>query len=241
MATISNTPRPGFIYDSTDGVWYPIGTGTHSHSEIAKTIVDAKGDLIVGTAADTVARQAVGTDGQMLYADSTQTNGIKWADAPASGSMTLLSTTTLSGTSTTISSISGSYKDLYVTIAGITYSAASRIKLRVNNDSTLSYFLYSTKSATLGSTWGSQIDFMQYQQPASNTANFIALTINNYASTTQLKGLSYTGTYYDDAAISQRAFWGSGGLSNTAAVTSLAFYSDTGNFSAGEIKVYGVN
>ena len=41
--------------------------------------VDAKGDLLVGTAADTVGRQAVGTNGHYLKANSTQTNGIQWA------------------------------------------------------------------------------------------------------------------------------------------------------------------
>ena len=33
MATISNQPRPGFAWDSTDNVWYPIGTGTHNHTD----------------------------------------------------------------------------------------------------------------------------------------------------------------------------------------------------------------
>lgn len=79
MATISNTPRPGYVYDSTDAVWYPIGTGTHSHNEIPKTIVDAKGDLIAATAADTVDRLAVGTNGQVLTADSTASTGLAWA------------------------------------------------------------------------------------------------------------------------------------------------------------------
>jgi hypothetical protein len=60
MATISNTPRPGYVWDATDNVWYPIGVGGHSHGEIPATIADAKGDLIVGTAADTVDRLAVG-------------------------------------------------------------------------------------------------------------------------------------------------------------------------------------
>ena len=46
---------------------------------ITKSIIDAKGDLIAGTAADTPARLAVGSDGQYLIADSTQTAGIKWA------------------------------------------------------------------------------------------------------------------------------------------------------------------
>lgn len=42
------------------------------------TIVDAKGDLIVGTANDTAARLAVGTDGQGLVADSASPGGVKW-------------------------------------------------------------------------------------------------------------------------------------------------------------------
>jgi hypothetical protein len=46
---------------------------------ILKSIIDAKADLIVGTAADTPARLAVGTDGQVLTADSNETAGIKWA------------------------------------------------------------------------------------------------------------------------------------------------------------------
>jgi len=46
---------------------------------ITKSIIDAKGDLIAGTAADTPARLGVGSDGQYLIADSTQTAGIKWA------------------------------------------------------------------------------------------------------------------------------------------------------------------
>jgi len=43
------------------------------------TILDAKGDLISATAADTPARLAVGTNGQILTADSTESTGLKWA------------------------------------------------------------------------------------------------------------------------------------------------------------------
>lgn len=48
---------------------------------IQPTIVDAKGDLIAGTAADTVARLAIGTNGHVLTADSAETTGMKWAAA----------------------------------------------------------------------------------------------------------------------------------------------------------------
>lgn len=50
------------------------------NTAMLRTLVDAKGDLLVGTAADTVARLAVGSDGTVLIADSTQTAGVRWGD-----------------------------------------------------------------------------------------------------------------------------------------------------------------
>ena len=46
---------------------------------ILKTIVDAKGDLIAATGADAVARVALGSNGQVLTADSTQAAGVRWS------------------------------------------------------------------------------------------------------------------------------------------------------------------
>lgn len=60
-------------------------------SGIPASTVDAKGDLIVGTAADTVARKAVGSNGQFLKADSAQGDGLAWA-APAISEVTGLQT-----------------------------------------------------------------------------------------------------------------------------------------------------
>jgi hypothetical protein len=65
------------------------------------TILDAKGDLISATAADTPARLAVGTNGQVLTADSTESTGIKWA-TPAAGGKVLQVVTATTRTTTTI-------------------------------------------------------------------------------------------------------------------------------------------
>lgn len=52
---------------------------------ILDAILDAKGDLIVASAADTPARLAVGTNGHVLTADSAEALGLKWAAASGGG------------------------------------------------------------------------------------------------------------------------------------------------------------
>jgi hypothetical protein len=53
---------------------------------ITAGVVDAKGDLIVGSADDAVARLGVGTNGQVLTAASGATYGVQWSDPAAVGS-----------------------------------------------------------------------------------------------------------------------------------------------------------
>jgi hypothetical protein len=49
---------------------------------IENTIIDVKGDLIAGTAADTVGRLAVGTNGYFLKANSATATGLEWDEVP---------------------------------------------------------------------------------------------------------------------------------------------------------------
>lgn len=52
--------------------------------KIAASLVDVKGDLLAATGADVVARLAVGANGRVLTADSSQASGLAWS-VPASG------------------------------------------------------------------------------------------------------------------------------------------------------------
>ncbi len=56
-----------------------------SAAGIPDTILDAKGDLIAASAVDTAAILPVGTDGQIIYADSGETTGLLWDDPPSGG------------------------------------------------------------------------------------------------------------------------------------------------------------
>ena len=103
------------------------------------TAIDAKGDLIAGTGADTFSRLAVGTNGQVLLADSTAATGLKWGSAAANKSYSLLATqATTTGTSYTISGLSG-YDDFIITFSGISSSSASEYRFRINADTAANY------------------------------------------------------------------------------------------------------
>lgn len=74
---------------------------TDLSAKTAKSTLTTKGDLYVASAASTPARLAVGSDTQVLTADSTQTTGVKWATPGASGVATVTagdSTITIGGT-----------------------------------------------------------------------------------------------------------------------------------------------
>lgn len=77
----------GDIEGVTAGVGISGGgtSGTVTVTNSMATAIDAKGDLIVGTGADTFSRLAVGTNGHTIVADSSTATGLKWA-APAGGS-----------------------------------------------------------------------------------------------------------------------------------------------------------
>lgn len=58
-----------------------VGLGNVTNdAQIAKSLVDAKGDILIGTANDTPARKAVGANGTYLRGDSSDTDGLSFGN-----------------------------------------------------------------------------------------------------------------------------------------------------------------
>ena len=83
---------------------------------IQPTLLTAKGDLISATAASTVARLAVGSDAQILVADSSTATGLKWATAGGGSGRILQVQQATFGTQSSTSSTTYSDTGLTVTI-----------------------------------------------------------------------------------------------------------------------------
>jgi len=103
----------------------------NASAAIAKTIVDAKGDIIAATAADTVARLAIGSNNQVLTADSTTATGLKWA-TPAGGGKVLQ--VVYGSTTTAVANSTSTYADTNLTATITPSSTSSKILVLVSQN-----------------------------------------------------------------------------------------------------------
>ena len=212
---------------------------------IQNSIIDAKGDLIAATAADTPARLAVGSNGQVLTADSTTATGLKWATASAGG-LTLLSTTTLSGSTVQISSISQDYTDLKIIVNNATFNAASGYDITFYNGTTALQLAYTgtwfngtatvAGAFTARNTIGGDFAFQNITTP-----NGFEITISRYSTTQYAKPFTAAASWY--ASSSERAGVAGGvvGLNSNSPINKIQVaLSQATTFSGGTVYIYGI-
>jgi hypothetical protein len=136
------TPQVGDITAVTAGTGIS-GGGTGGDVTITNsmaTAIDAKGDLIAGTGADAFSRLAVGTNNQVLTADSTAATGMKWA-TPAGGGGKVLQVVSAT-ISTSVNITSTTYTDTNITATITPTLNTSKILVLI----TAQYLAYSTTS-----------------------------------------------------------------------------------------------
>jgi hypothetical protein len=201
------------------------------------TEITAKGDLIAGTGSATFDNLPVGTNGQTLVADSSTATGLKWATPASGGGMTLLSTTTLSGTRTTILSIDQTYVYLYVLVYGVSNtSATGRRRILVNTQGSAVPNQMTNATTTVISDVDVYMSNNGTYPTYTDANNCFMMQIDNYALTTNYKPVAYRGVYNSSVA-----YWGNGGYNANTAITEISIdQQGGGSFNAGTCKIYGV-
>ena len=218
---------------------------TDDTNAIQNAIVDAKGDLIAATAADTPARLPVGTNGQVLEADSTTATGLKWATPAGGGGMTLLSTTTLSGTSVNIGVASG-YINLFVVIYGITTNNNYELQFRINSIAGVPYYMNAQRSFSATTVADPADTFFVFNPGGvaalnSSANNTYTAVIQNYASGSMYKTVTTNSALTDNVNVKSQVNM-QGVIFDNTAMTSITIGTTTGTptFSAGTVLIYGV-
>jgi len=202
------------------------------------------GDTIYSSSGSTPARLGIGTTGQVL----TVSGGIpSWATA-SSGGMTLLSTTTLSGSSVTIGSIPATYNDLQLIITAFTPPSQhyQAIDLYTGSNSSVGgYILYDIDSISTTSviTSGSgKFYTSRPQAPGWNSTNATSHTVVNvydYART-GVKHIIHSVTGYTDGNGTNRTALAFGCSENTGAINAINISTGLGGSFTGTAYLYGV-
>ena len=218
---------------------------TDDTNAIQNAIVDAKGDLIGATAADTPARLAVGTNGQVLTADSAQSTGLKWA-TPSGGALIL----TGSADFTTSSAVnindcfSATYLN-YLVLFNISSSSAAdadiaaRLRVGGSDDSTSNYFrntLFNNGTSVAGLRVNSATSWDLLQVASSKNAQVaLQMTIFDPFESITTKAISHSNRWNSSdnnqatATMEHRV---------SSSFTGISFFPNTGTIT-GKIRIYG--
>jgi hypothetical protein len=231
-------------------------SGTVTVTNSMATAIDAKGDLVAGTGADTFAKLTVGANDTVLTADSTTATGLKWATPAAAGGMTLISETVASGLSSLSFSSLGSYKQLLLVWSGIQHNTTgSQFSVRLNNSSSTIYdfigIKFTQNSGSAAPTGGNATAMTGaiFGQNATGTVNNVVigeLLIDNYTSSTKFKTCLYNVSYQFNSGDGATYQQYNSIFSSTTAVTSIDIVRLTGsatfsNVSDTSIRLYGIS
>jgi len=229
-----------------------LGFKTFTTGEVL-TAADTNGYLMQGVNvfADAAARTAAITspqEGQMSYLKDTNSteyySGSSWvAVGAASGGMTLISTTTLTGATVSLTSIPATYNDLRLVIQKPLPATDSKYFLmRFNGDSTANRHASISGTSQTNTAFASTAIGLGDRADNSVTQGLIIIDIFNYANTTTWKLMRQTSIVNNATTTTNYGFEvGHGAYNQTSAISSLDFIVESGgNFTSGTVLLYGV-
>jgi hypothetical protein len=199
------------------------------------------GDMIYSSSGSTPARLGIGTSGQVVGIAA----GVPAWVTPVAGGMTELATGSLSGTTTTISSISGAYKNLVIRLDSPDVSANTNVLIRFNGDSGANNYRYVaiySDQYNIVQNSGADNSLALITTLAADGNNAAAtMTIFDYSDSTQYKPIQYCSVYKFATSGVLRSEGGFGGYVQPTAITSVSIIAGSSNTLTGTYFIYGVN
>jgi hypothetical protein len=223
-------------------------SGTVTVTNSMATAITTAGDTIYGTGSGTFSRLGIGTAGQVLTVNSGAT-APEWATASGGGGWTSIASGSLGTAPLTLSSISGSYKNLRLVLRDYSTTASSALAIRCNNDSTANrYNQFGSYQVTTSVTDYAGLNswvLLNYTQNVSATdyRNTAVIDIYDYTNTTANKLGRYINGFVESSDTNYALEAGNFMWNNPtpAAITRLDLLLTTGNFDGGTYILYGGN
>lgn len=215
---------------------------TQLNDKINNTLTTTTGDIIYASGANTPARLGIGSSGQIL----SVSGGVPaWAAAPSAGAnWSLLSSTSLSGSTTTITGISGKDKIMVLVDQASGNTGGESVGIRVNTD-TASNYNYFGQRAVAGSTYSNG----NYTGTGAGSDNNMAMfNMGSTAGSVGFGSCMITGCNAAGIKIFQTvggangtnagAYATGGYYTGTSVISSVSVFMSGGTFDAGTVRVY---
>jgi hypothetical protein len=172
---------------------------------------------------------------------------LKWVAPAGGGGMTSIASGSLSGSSLSLTSISGSYKNLQLVLRDYAHSTNATFKLTANS---VTSYTYLQEATNLDSSAASQQVYSNLEETtmfcgfdvalAGDNNNKCIINIYDYADTSSNK-VVFINHYLFNSSSENQIVQTTGSINTASALTSLTITTNTGTFSGGTYILYGVN
>ncbi len=224
------SPRRAYIYNASTSTWDII--------DDIQSVVDNAGDILYGTANDTVGKLGIGTTGQVL----TVSGGLPaWSTpvTPPSGGMTLIGTTTLTGATNTIAIPTG-YNNIQLVLRDIQGNTSTYLRVAAKPASGSPQHHWIQMRTGFSSVDSSSEAWATIMQFDSSSDQSVIIDLYDYDNSVSDKVMEWNAAYALSGGAIRRAAMGTAHIETTSPITQFVLTLESGGGMNGTALLYGV-
>jgi hypothetical protein len=225
-----SSPRRAYIYNA--------GTSTWDIIDDIQSVIDNAGDILYGTANDTVGKLGIGTTGQVL----TVSGGLPaWETpiTPPSGGMTLIGTTTLTGVTNTIAIPTG-YNNVQLVLRDIQGNTSTYLRVAAKPASGSPQHHWIQMRTGFSSVDSSSEAWATIMQFDSSSDQSVIIDLYDYNNSVSDKVMEWNAAYALSSGAIRRAAMGTAHIETTSPITQFVLTLESGGSMNGTALLYGV-